>query len=121
MNKVLTKENAYIEFKTILSKGEKIDFSKIGEIKFDINDKGQIVPKIQEKRLEDEADTYLLSRVLVKIVDNGKEWKMDKSISKTCEFLRDGCYETEDLIEEVLTEIKKNNFPVNEIKNEMGK
>lgn len=120
MTKVLRKDdNNYIEFKTRLSKGHKVDYEKATAMKLQFI-KGELVP-ILDKTLEQEGDTLLLTRMLVKVVDSGKEIKLDGSISGICKFLREECFGTETLIDDVLAEIKAINFPSNEVKPKQGK
>lgn len=113
MTKVLTDGNNSIEFRVKLFKGEKIDYGKAEAMQLEYKD-GQLVPKLS-KRLEDEADTYLLSRLLVTVVDDGKNIKIEKGIIGTCKFLRENCLGTEKLIDEMLLEVKEVNFPKNEV------
>ncbi|MGL5122554.1 MAG: hypothetical protein ACRC6K_00090 [Fusobacteriaceae bacterium] len=120
MTKVLKSEDNYIEFRTKLTKGEKIDYNKIIITKFEYRD-GVLSPKLS-RTLEEDGDTYLISRMLMKAFDSGKEIKFeDKTIISTCNFLRDNCFKTEKLIDEMLEIIKENNFPKEEVKTNTGK
>lgn len=119
MNKVLIDENNKIEFRTKLFKGEKIDYEKMSAMQLEYRE-GQLVPKLN-KRLEEEADTYLISRMLQKVIEDGVEVKIESGIIGACKFLREECLGTEKLIDEMLLEIKDINFPKNEVLTPAGK
>lgn len=113
MNRVLMDGNNKIEFRVKLFKGEKIDYAKTEAMQLEYRE-GQLIPKLS-KSLEDEADTYLLSRLLEKVIEDGKEIKLEKGIIGTCKFLREQCLGTEKLIDEMLLEVKAVNFTKNEV------
>ena len=103
-------ENTYVEYRDRLTAGEKERYKHANLPKVKVNEKGAMIYDV-DNSYENSPNFYILSRVVTKIVQDGKDiTPKDKNVSTFLEMMDNDLYEDK-LLNDVLKDILgKNGF-----------
>lgn len=113
-------ENTYVEYRDRLTAGEKERYKHANLPKVKVNEKGEMIYDV-DNTYENSPNFYILSRVVTKIVQDGKDiTPKDKNVSTFLEMMDNDLYEDK-LLNDVLKDILgKNGFLEQKEKSEIN-
>ena len=86
-------ENTYVEYRDRLTAGEKERYKHANLPKVKVNEKGEVIYDV-DNTYENSPNFYILSRVVTKIVQDGKDiTPKDKNVSTFLEMMDNDLYE----------------------------